>query len=327
MNENKSLLSFGIGAFASLLVVGVVSFFVVGSVLGFDNVLEGREYMFTDKDHSGETYTYLYYGNFPQTVETNEKIVAALDAVTTTNSSGYYEYKRYQYAKVTTDFYSSTPTWSDGEEATNNTSYYFKVEPIKWRVIQNGDEVKVISEYILDNAQFNTTTLSNTTNGTTIYANNYTESAVRQVLRDSFLNSAFNSTHLTEIRTDLVDNSKETTDNIEENKYTSNNVADKLTLLSYQDMLNTDFEFSDDVAGSVDRQAVVTDYALAMNCEANVDGIGNWWLRTPSSIESSSAYFVDLTGALTTTSVTTSGIGIRPSFNFVMPVIETDKDE
>lgn len=257
--------------------------------------------IFQDVDHSGNTFSYLYFGKYPQTVELNETIIAELDKLNSTNEYGYYEYGGNAYAKFTTNFYSSNDTWSNGVKAVNNKPYYFKVENIKWRVIQNDGTIQVLSEYVLNQSQYYLSTSDRVINGETIHANNYMYSDLRNFLNDNFLNKAFTTSQQELIKTSVVDNST----------YTTN---DKIYALNYSEISNAEYGFSS--SNTSTRKAAPTDFALA-NYVITTDGFSNWWSRTPninSAMGTFAIYSITYTGSFHSNYGATNYFGVRPAF-------------
>lgn len=270
--------------------------------------------IFKDTDIDGDTHNYLYFGKYPQFVETNTVITNELDKLTTTNSNDYYEYNNIEYKKTVANVYASY-TWSNGEKAIKNETYYFKVEPIKWRIIQNDSKITVISEYVIDQSVFYSSQDTRDINDKTIYSNNYEHSDLRTFLNNEFLNRAFTSSQQNLIAFTNIDNSSITTNNIV-NQYTSNNTYDRVYALSYQDSLNESYGFSNSTDSSSSRKAVLTDYAMAQYVFK--DGVcGSWLLRSPRYDEDSLISRVNNYGNVSSTMTDGLYNGVRPVFKFL----------
>lgn len=233
-------------------------------------------------------------GEYPQTLKSSKVNVS-----TTTDARGYYlgsdgEY----YAKVTAHIWhrseynnnknsygftdGSVYKFSDGTTLKHGTSYYFKVEPIKWRVLRDENGVRtLVCESILDNAQYSEVTTN--TAGESVGSNNYKNSLIRTWLNETFLEKAFTPEEAEKVIGALVDNSAAT--NSPNGKYNCDNTTDKVFLPSYQDMVDVKAGFEADPTVSDDaRTRVVTDYARACGTYfSNVEGrYGNgiFWLRS-----------------------------------------------
>lgn len=169
-----------------------------------------------------------------------------------------------------------------------STVYYFKYEPITWKVLKldtENNKAFLFANIALDSQDFNHIDTSNTINGETIYANNYEYSTIRKWLNDNFFNTAFNANEKSIILDIDVDNSASST-GYKTNKYECNNTLDKLFLLSYQDAINPEYSF-DSVYSEKDenRQLKATDYASIQGRDqsshsSNLENC-EWWLRSP----------------------------------------------
>lgn len=275
-----------------------------------------EDIFFEDYDHTGILQTYIYYGTYPQTVVSDEEVVSQLELIINTDENGYYELDGNLYAKETA-LLSGNYSFSDGTKITPNNTYYFKVEPIKWRVISNTDgSVQVLSEFIIDNAQFNNTTGFD--EKTELHSNDYETSIIRAFLNDSFYNMAFSSRNQSNIDDTLVVNSVETTYPYATNEdLVSNDVTDKIYILNYEDATNEDYGFDSTYGHTTTRESIVTDYAIARNCSLDdVDnGFGYWWLRTPIN-NSSEVLHISTYSTIQSRSVDSLIIGVRPAFTF-----------
>ena len=262
-------------------------------------------------------YKYMYLGYYPQTVVDNNAIIEELVKLTTTNELGYYEYKGEQYAKVVAKPKDDGYIFINGKKVIQDRHYYFKVEPIKWRVIsESTNSYQLLSEYILDAKAYYKTEAIRQINGKTIYSNNYAHSDIRTWLNNEFYNIAFTQKEKNDIIYTNVDNSSSTTSE-QTYKYVCENTKDKVYLLSYKDLLNTSYGF-DDYYNAVDvaRKAIVSDYACANGCFKSSNGLkylyGIWFLRSPESLEDLVS-MVSADGGVGVANVTHSEYGVRPT--------------
>ena len=237
---------------------------------------------------------YVTLGEYPQTIKASKVTVSS-----TVDSRGYYlgsdgEY----YAKVTAHLWhrseynnskssyafteGSVYKFSEGTTLKHGSSYYFKVEPIKWRVQYSEDGVRtLICESILDNAQFAEVTKN--AEGEAVGSNNYKNSTIRTWLNETFMEKAFTPEEAELIIGAMIDNSAAS--NSPDGKYNCDNTTDKVFLPSYQDMVNTKAGYNSDPTISDDaRTRVVTDYARACGTYysnvAGTYGNGIYWLRS-----------------------------------------------
>jgi len=211
---------------------------------------------------------YIWFGEYPQTIA-NSEAVAAMG--TTPDSNGYYtsSYDNERYAKVVATPYISGYTFSDSTTVNSSSTYYFKVEPIKWRILSESDgKALILCESIIANKRFDDS------------RNNYAESEVRAWLNDQFYNIAFNELQKSLIQTTEVDNSVYST-GYGRTPYTCENTFDKIFLPSYREVTNTAYGFSN----NTDRYKVTSDYSRATGAYTSTwdsySGNGWWWLRSP----------------------------------------------
>ena len=179
-----------------------------------------------------------------------------------------------------------------GQSNINNYSrykcYWFKWEPIEWRVLEKNDgEALLMSNKIIDCKQYyHVHKGTRTIDGKTVYPNNYNESDIRKWINVVFYEEAFNSTNKTVIKSTLVDNSASTT-RYSDNPYACENTNDKVFLLSYKEATNTSYGLTPD-----SRQLKPTDYAKSQGASVHNNGNGWWWLRSPDHEKASEALSV-----------------------------------
>ncbi len=267
----------------------------------------------------------IYFGYYPQTLETDSTIEANLNTLAGTlptssysynwTSYGYYisgsesnymwyididtnEDDRFDYRGVY--FTKGRPRYMFEESLSSsnngyhvNAVYWFKYEIIEWNILkeENG-KAMLIANLILDSQDYSyvgekvTGTFDH--NGSYGYANNYKLSNIRKWLNDNFYNTAFLDYEKEIIQTTLVDNSANTTRS-SNNSYACNNTNDKVFLLSYQEAANTNF-FADDNA----RLTIGSDYAKAQGLNISSESfINGWWLRSPRPDTSRGVELVD----------------------------------
>ncbi|NLN50818.1 MAG: hypothetical protein GX149_04270, partial [Acholeplasmataceae bacterium] len=82
---------------------------------------------------------YIYFGKYPQTVVDDYYLIGALDNLTQTNNNGYYEYQGNEYAKLSANPDNINNKFHNGQYIVSNQIYYFKVESIKWLILEQED--------------------------------------------------------------------------------------------------------------------------------------------------------------------------------------------
>lgn len=165
--------------------------------------------------------------------------------------------------------------------------YYFKYEPLKWRVLDAVTGL-VVCDSIIDSQAYNNYILHSGSeywgdSGKTYYASNWEYSSLRAWLNNEFYNTAFS-----EMQQDRIKEVTRENKSIWDSKYDSNPTSDKITLLSYDDIENTSYGFSSSSETyDTARQRKGTDYAKCQGLYVYNDSgssyNGNsWWrLRSP----------------------------------------------
>ncbi|MDR0832161.1 MAG: InlB B-repeat-containing protein [Bacillales bacterium] len=235
------------------------------------------------------TYHYMYFGRFPQTVVDDATTIATLNAITETNDNDYYEYDGEQYAKLNATSYETGYKFNNGTTITSGTTYYFKVEPIKWRVLSSSNgEYQILSEYLLTNKRFDDD------------SNIYADSEIRQYLINTFYNQSFSSMEKDTIQTTILSDLS---------------IEDKVYLLSRDDYQNTSYGFSSSTGFTNTRYAIVTDYAKANGAHSlessPYNGTGYYWIRRiyyPNQVQT-----LNYRGSLSSSDVYISYLGVRPA--------------
>ena len=232
---------------------------------------ETKQYVRVNKNNEGDAQgEYILFGCYPQTIKSSDVTVGDV-----ADEDGYYlGSDGERYAKVVADPRYDGYTFSDGSAVTEGNTYYFKVEPIRWRILSESDgSAFILADGIIANRQYDPG------------YNDYADSEIRAWLNDEFLNTAFGEMAQGMIETTEVDNSVYST-GYSSNPYACENTFDKVFLLSYREVVNSDYGFSSD-GGDYDmaRRMTVSDYARSTGAFMYIDGgyfgCGYWWLRSP----------------------------------------------
>ena len=208
---------------------------------------------------------YIYFGEYPQTIKSSDVTVGDV-----ADEDGYYlGSDGERYAKVVADPHGRY-TFSDGSDVTDGETYYFKVEPIRWRILSESDgSAFILADGIIANKAYVGLT--------------YNSSDIREWLNDEFLNTAFGEVAQSLIETTEVVNSVYST-GYDSNTYNDENTFDKVFLLSYREVVNSDYGFASDSTYDTARRMTVSDYARStgayMDTSSNYFGCGRWWLRS-----------------------------------------------
>ena len=252
----------------------------------------GKRYVRIDANgNESATSGYILFGEYPQTVKADSVTITS-----TTDSRGYYlGSDGAYYAKVTANPYESGYKFTTGATVTKGTAYYFKVEPIKWRILEDDDgTATILCEMIIDAHRFDDS------------SNNYKESEIRAWLNNNFYNKAFSELERGIINTVQVDNSAKSTMpygvtwNGGVNNYACANTYDKVWLLSEEEMTRS-WEYVNYASYNIDdsqRNKQTTDYAKANyaytynTASSTYYDNGWWWLRSPSSSYSDNSRYL-----------------------------------
>ncbi len=264
------------------------------------------------------------FGSYPQTEVKDEATLNALNSKSLNwISYGYYsgngeegsmiqsDYMKYadvtyngnKYRAVKFTEYRPGYTYgassdSNSEQDDNgyytNTTYWFKYDPIYWRVLDPNDGL-IMSETIIDSQAYSNTIYTYgkdaygyagywNDSAHTNYANDYATSSIRKWLNDDFYNLAFTSDQKSKIKTTTLDNSAYSSSYSE---YDSVSTKDKVFLLSYDEVRNTQYGFNSTTDSSTTREAKGSDYAKCQGVFVASNENSNWRLRSPGSYSSS----------------------------------------
>ena len=247
---------------------------------------------------AGTAWTYAKFGDWPQTVKADSVTVDETKSVVVGAYTYYKGSDGAWYAKIKETAFGSSYKYSDGTTVAQNSanSYkYFKVEPIKWRVLTDNYSGKrlLLAENILVNHRYAAS------------SNDYANSEIREYLNDTFWNTAFTDSEKSMIDETDVDNSAASTTDAGGNltqatSYACGTTKDKIFLLSEKEATTTGYGFTAyNVYGTGNsRIRMTTDFAKASGAwqSATAGDGGLWWLRSPYYRSSDCARYVDYGG-------------------------------
>ena len=221
---------------------------------------------------------YIYFGKYPQTIKDSSVTVSK-----TVNENGYFVGSDgEEYAMVIAKPNFSNYKFSNNVGVANEGVYYFKVESIRWRILDE-DKGLILCDSIIDSKRYDEDN------------NNYKESDVRAWLINEFYNTAFTELEQSIIKTTLVDNGLEGIGG-GANDLVYEETQDKVFLLSYKEA----FDLTGSYLDSPKREMITSDYARAngawMSTEDKYYGKGYWWLRSPKVGNKYFVYEVIYTG-------------------------------
>jgi len=256
----------------------------------------------------------ITFGSYPQIKVINASLITALNAQTlqadNTVTYGGSKYKRVYFTQYTPYEYNDSATADNSNQDNNgyyiNTVYWFKYEPIQWRVLSNKNgELFVMADKILDSMAYNQVDTKVT----------WETCTMRSWLNNDFYDTAFNLIEQPKIVTSTVVNA-----NSPLGIAGGNNTKDKLYLLSYADTINPAYGFSSSCdTYDAARRAQGTDYAKSSGLEVGSNSYylknGSWWLRTPGCDEDCACY-IYINGLISygnDSYVDYTNVGIRPA--------------
>ena len=302
----------------------------------------------------------IKFGSYPQSKVTDEAIIDGLNSQSLSwKSYNYYsgtgswsdgnmtasDYMKYadivfngnKYRAVTfseyrpywTGYTSSTSnTYQDDNGYYTNNTYYFKYEPLKWRVLDASTGLIVCDSAIDSQAYNNYVLYADSTywgnSGKDYYASNWENSSLRSWLNNEFYNTAFSEAQQAKIQK-LTRENKSTYSST----YDSNPTSDKITLLSYNDVLNTSYGFSSSNSSDTERYRKGTDYAKCQglyvynSAGSSYDGNSWWWLRSPYNSRDASVVTNDGWASYSHYYVHYTSEGIVPALNLSQSKIDT----
>ncbi len=266
----------------------------------------------------GDTIT---YGSYPQSEVTDSDLIANIEAAGASVAWVDYNYyagtgdsdngnmkpvdgmmlykdipyngNKYRAVKINlfrpycTGFTSSTTYQDDNGYYTDNT-YYFKYEPLTWRIL-DPDEGYVMCNQIIDSQAYQNFVCYNGSEcynsmDCANYASDWVTSSLREWLNDDFYNTAFTAEEKAQIGTSHLENKSTYS-----STYDSADTYDKIFTISRYDAINSAYGFSSSsLAYDTARQLKGTDYAKCQGLwvynyeDSGYNGTSNWWLRSPS---------------------------------------------
>lgn len=278
---------------------------------------ETVEYLPVGTDGSaGTTGTYVLFGDWPQTIKAEN---VEIDSGKTMTKGGFIYYwgtDENWYVQCRENAFSTDIIYSDGTSVSrwsDNSIKYFKVEPIKWRVLNpthSGNEKTILfCENIIQGGILYYEGGLRTLNNTTIYPNNYKYSNIRAYLNgiknqfvtdggisDSyttdwsekgFLQTAFTSLGIQNIADTIVKNDINTTRNDTNELFLCDTTIDKVFLLNYRDSTDSNYSFSNNTSVQDSKRIrAVTDYS-----KANYTTGVYYYLRSPMGTTTTGSSF------------------------------------
>ena len=288
----------------------------------------------------------IYFGYWPQTLERDETVIAKLNEMAGTpplprDKENPYNWESHEgttymwqkiviyngtkYLGVQMNDYRASGVYSLRSYVMDNgyftfEVYWFKYEPIKWRILTtNENSAYIMSDIALDSfsiqpdrkeenrdglyASYNNST--GVPDGT--YANNWEYCFLRGWLNETFYNEVFNGLQKEIIKTSHLDNTARSSnpndypkyygygENAGKNKFADQckDTDDKIFLLSLRDITTTAYGFNKDVrAKDPARNLLATDFAKLHGAPMNTNDkkYVTWYTRSPAPANGNQGY-------------------------------------
>ena len=266
----------------------------------------------------------IYFGYYPQTIASQEEIK---NLSSTIDKNGFYtsnvDGSKYIKYKTKSFSYIDTLNFSNGEKVERNKEFYFKCEPIVWKIINEKNNCATIAtvnlldchsfiaeeNVIREDAVINneeTSVWFNIKNNVPegVYANSWEYSDLREWLNFDFKNY-FTKEEQSILQLSELDNSSSSLEYFSLYPWVKqNNTQDYFYIFSFEDVVNNKLGFDENSnIKDKNRSLKVTDYAKARGAlpsfkyEEFFNGNGLWLLRS-SGIYSSYTSGVNSDGSV-----------------------------
>lgn len=191
-----------------------------------------------------------------------------------------------------------------------NNVYYFKYEPLTWRVL-DPDEGYIMCDNVIDSQSYQNFVIRKddklyNSKDFTNYVSDWETCSLRQWLNKTFYNTAFSREEKMLIGTTFFEN------NSPDGTWFGTDTGDKIFILSFDDVINSAYGF-DSSKSEFDeaRKLKGTDYSKCQGVYIS-QGYPHWWLRTPGNAEA--VYLVSSYGwAALGQGVYGTGVGVVPA--------------
>ena len=289
---------------------------------------------------------YIYFGYWPQTLERDENVVAKLNEIagkpplprdkenpynweshegTTYMWQKIVIYNGTKYLGVQMNDYRANGIYALYDKITDNgyyklNVYWFKYEPIKWRILTTGENsAYIMSDIALDFFSMQPDRKSENRDGLLAdynnsagvpdgtYANNWEYCFLRGWLNDTFYKEVFNDLQKEIIKTTHLDNTARSSNPNEYPKYYGygekagknkfadqcKDTDDKIFLLSLRDVTTTAYGFNKNVlAEDPARNLQASDFAKLHGAPMNTNDkkYVTWYTRSPSPANGNQGY-------------------------------------
>lgn len=295
---------------------------------------------------------YIYFGSYPQSKVEDYWIEGELNALAPDwddwTSYGYYsgtgnldsmlqgDWMRYVDVTFNAEKYrgvkftqyrpidvllpgTSSTSMQDNYGYNADTVYWFKYEPLKWRILDK-DTGLVMCETLIDAQPFSNTlySINNIRYSDAAgqnYGNNYVTSSIRAWLTNDFYNTAFSTSEKSAISKTTLNNDSRYTllgyTGFEQ--FDGEDTEDYVFLLSHDQALNSNYGFKSDALSDSAKVAYGSDYAICQGLLLDSSNRSAWFLRTSSENSGLQICSIDCDGKYSHMNAVSSLKGVRPA--------------
>lgn len=253
---------------------------------------------------------YYRYGLYPKSNVNDKSLIEELNALSKTESNGWYLFEGLYYAKTVSEPAESLYFFENGEPISRGKTYWFRCEPIEWQrlnIQESGNTYVLMTRYLIEASAYHGHQGVRTIDGVTVQPSNYEHSDVREWLNGEFFAKAFGLND-NNVMVSYVDNSK---------GYECNDTDELVYLPSVDDLTNASYGFPTSISSTPERECMVTDWARARGAkceEINTNKyIGYYWSR--SATDYNPTYYVsniNYNGYVGSNNVTLTDSCVRP---------------
>lgn len=262
-----------------------ISSYSVGDIITYGSYPQSEvkdSTLISKLETEGDKYQWIDYNYYAGTDNSNDGNMKPVDGMMLYkdipyNGSKYRAVKINQFRPFYTGYISSNTYQDDNGYYTGNT-YYFKYEPLTWRVL-DPSEGYVMCNQIIDSQAYQNFIYYNggkyyNSKGCANYASDWVTSSLRRWLNNSFYSTAFSAEEKEKIGTSHLENKS-----TQSSTFDSADTYDKIFLISYYDAINSEYGLN----LSSSRQMKGTDYAKCqgLSVSSGYGGTSWWWLRSP----------------------------------------------
>ena len=244
----------------------------------------------------------IVFGEYPQTIA-DKDLTSTMSNVPDVDGYFLNSTNGERYAKIISTPFSNNYSFSTGDTILGATEYYFLVEPIRWRILEDtGFQMFLMADLSIDVLMFDSGGV-----------NDWDTSSIRDWLNNQFYEVAFNSIEQSIIMTTVI------TPPVTTGTSSSVTTNDKVFIISSPDAIETAYGFNiNPNFGDLNRKSYTTDYSLARGifCPENpitYYAYSSWWLRTLGSNNHSVSFVSEGGWLMLDMDVVDEATGVRPA--------------